>query len=187
MNPLEIKNKQLKLIYNLVRKFVFVPKKYYSLKHSRMARYDKNCFTAYIPSELMEFLEMMNINIGEDNDAGFRLVDFLKQLNKLDPQIQNLIGFKTISPNQEVYQTSRTMLFRINKEEVPSNYEYPLEGLRGILLFETVPCGHWNAFIRSMIDNKWRKFNDQEVSIIENIQDVQGRPEAIILCYDPKI
>ena len=135
----------------------------------------------------MEFLEMMNIKIGEDNDAGFRLVDFLKQLNKLDPQIQNLIGFKTISPNEEVYQTSRTMLFRINKEEVPSNYEYPLEGLRGILLFETVPCGHWNAFIRSMIDNKWRKFNDQEVSIIENIQDIQGRPEAIILCYDPKI
>ena len=75
-----------------------------------MARYDKNCFTAYIPSELMEFLEMMNIKIGEDNDAGFRLVDFLKQLNKLDPQIQNLIGFKTISPNEEVYQTSRTML-----------------------------------------------------------------------------
>ena len=66
MNPLEIKNKQLKLIYNLVRKFVFVPKKYYSLKHSRMARYDQSCFTAYIPSELMEFLEMMNINIGED-------------------------------------------------------------------------------------------------------------------------
>ena len=97
MNPLEIKNKQLKLIYNLVRKFVFVPKKYYSLKHSRMARYDQSCFTAYIPSELMEFLEMMNIKIGEDNDAGFRLVDFLKQLNKLDPQIQNLIGFKSLS------------------------------------------------------------------------------------------
>ena len=71
------------------------------------------------------------------------------------------------------------------KPTVPHPYDYPLEGLRGILLFEPAPPGHWNAFIRSMIDDKWRKFNDQEVSIIEDPVDLQNRGEAIILCYDP--
>ena len=185
MNPMEIKEPELKLIFNLVRKFVFAPKKYYSLKHSRIARYDHDCFTAIIPCELMEFFEINNVLIGEDNDAGFRMIDFLKRLNELDPRISEIIGYKLIDHEHQPYRTNKTMLFRIDKPSIHSSYDYPLEGLRGILLFESEPCGHWNAFIRSMIDDKWRKFNDQEVTIIESIKDVQSRPEAIILCYDP--
>ena len=185
MDPLEIKDKEVKLVYNLVRKFVFAPKKYYSLKHSRIARYDRDCFTVIIPCELMEFLEMNNILIGKDNDAGFRMIDFLKRLNQLDPSISEIIGYEKIDYHQQTYQTNKTMLFRIDKPSIHSPYDYPLEGLRGILLFEYEPCGHWNAFVRCMIDDKWRKFNDQEVTIIENIKDVESRPEAIILCYDP--
>ena len=133
----------------------------------------------------MEFFEINNVLIGEDNDAGFRMIDFLKRLNELDPRISEIIGYKLIDHEHQPYRTNKTMLFRRDKPSIHSSYDYPLEGLRGILLFESEPCGHWNAFIRSMIDDKWRKFNDQEVTIIESIKDVQSRPEAIILCYDP--
>ena len=37
-----------------------------------------------------------------------------------------------------------------------------------------------------MIDNTCRKFNDREVTIIENIKDVENREEAVILCYERK-
>ena len=174
----------LQLIYNLVRKFIFVPKKLYSLTHSRIARYDVNCFTVIIPSEMMEFLEKRKIFIGTEEDSGFKLRIVLKELMKLDPGI-NFLHYQELQMNETPRRTNKTELYRLMKPTVPHPYDYPLEGLRGILLFEPAPPGHWNAFIRSIIDDKWRKFNDQEVSIIEDPVDLQNRGEAIILCYDP--
>ena len=132
----------------------------------------------------MEFMEKRNIFIGTEEDSGFKLVLFLKELKKLDPTI-NFLHYKTLEMDERPTRSNKTEIFRLNKPDVPFVYKYPIEGLRGILLFEPTPPGHWNAFIRSMIDNKWRKFNDQEVSIIEDIEDVKNRGEAIILCYDP--
>ena len=174
----------LKLIYQLILKFIFVPKKLYSLTHSRIARYDHDCFTVIIPSEMMEFLEKRNIFIGTEEDAGYQLLTFLREITKLDPTI-NFLGYHELQLDQQPKRTNKTEIYRIHKPAGPYEYNYPIEGLRDILLFEPAPPGHWNAFIRSMIDNKWRKFNDQEVSIIEDIRDIQNRGQAILLCYDP--
>ena len=98
-----------------------------------------------------------------------------------------LNGYREISVNEKLPEIYPISLIRVNKPYIPYPYNYPIKNLRGILLFENKPVGHWNAFVKCMIDNKWRKFNDREVTIIENIKDVENREEAVILCYERKI
>ena len=179
----------LKLIYNLVRKFTYVHPKYYSLTKSRYASVEPNNFTAIIPCELMEFLERKNVLIGEEQDAGRMLVKFLQLLSEEGSESAKIIlnGYREISVNEKLPEIYPISLIRVNKPYIPYPYNYPIQNLRGILLFENKPVGHWNAFVKCMIDNKWRKFNDREVTIIENIKDVENREEAVILCYERKI
>ena len=117
------------------------------------------------------------------------LVKFLELLSEEGSKSAKIIlnGYQEISVNDKIPEIYPISLIRVNKSCIPYPYNYPIKNLRGILLFENKPFGNWNAFVKCMIDNKSRKFNDREVTIIENIKDVENREEAVILCYERKI
>ena len=143
-----------------------------------------------------EELEDLADEIELEDDPSQLLQNHIKELETeknilKEEAMQNVISSlqNPISNLQSVQSSNEqnisSLKIGIDEKEPLTNKKFLLKVMTILLKVEEEYFWSKNT-VTSMIGNKLRKFNDQEVSI-ENIQDIQRESEAIILCYDPSI